>query len=181
MKMMQLRLKDLGYFVGPLDSVFGPATRSALLTFQAENGLATDAVYGDRTRAALESPYAKPNPEGSRVEDTLDDLRKKGSKTITNGDHGKGFSIITVLTGIGGVVASFFQWIGGAFSSLPEATKTVNDTSTLLRSTDGFLSIVSDNVLALALIALGIAGFFIIRGMQNRRLDDHKSGANKGR
>lgn len=46
-------LRDWGYYDGPVDSVFGPRTSSAVKYFQSRNGLTTDGVVGPETWAAL--------------------------------------------------------------------------------------------------------------------------------
>ena len=50
---LQQALKDKGHDPGPVDGVMGPATRGAIRSFQAANGLAVDGIVGPNTRAAL--------------------------------------------------------------------------------------------------------------------------------
>lgn len=51
---MQTRLHNLGYFEsGEPDGVFGPATVSAVIKFQGDNGLGGDGIAGPATLAAL--------------------------------------------------------------------------------------------------------------------------------
>ncbi len=78
----QKRLAELGYAVGAVDGIYGSLLRSAVLTFQAENGLVTDGKIGPLTRAALNKPDAKPLPLGDRTKATGDDLAKAGSGTV---------------------------------------------------------------------------------------------------
>ncbi len=52
-RQLQQLLTQLGYSTGGVDGVFGPATRSAVIRFQAQNGLAADGVVGARTVSAL--------------------------------------------------------------------------------------------------------------------------------
>lgn len=55
---LQQQLTELGYDVGKVDGLFGPATRHAVIAFQKVNGLARDGIVGPRTRAALRAPAA---------------------------------------------------------------------------------------------------------------------------
>src|SRR5690606_30414997 len=55
-KKLQRRLRDLKYWVGPIDGVFGHLTQQALFAFQKTQGLQVDGVYGPQTRKALKNP-----------------------------------------------------------------------------------------------------------------------------
>ena len=50
---LQQELKDLGYGVGALDSIFGPRTEGAVLKYQKDKGLSIDGVVGDETWNSL--------------------------------------------------------------------------------------------------------------------------------
>jgi len=52
-ELLQLSLNRAGYGPLALDGLFGSATRSALLRFQAENGLRADGIAGQNTHRAL--------------------------------------------------------------------------------------------------------------------------------
>ena len=52
-KKCQQRLKDLGYLNGKVDGQFGGGTKRAVIAFQRRNGLTTDGVAGEETRAKL--------------------------------------------------------------------------------------------------------------------------------
>lgn len=78
---LQTQLKSLGYFSGKMDAIFGNLTRASVLAFQADHGLETDGIVGNRTWAALKSAKPKPKREVS-----VDDLRQRGSATIKAGD-----------------------------------------------------------------------------------------------
>ena len=60
---LQQRLTALGYAPGNADGVFGPATETAVRTFQAENRLTVDGKVGPATQAALVT--AKPRGTSS--------------------------------------------------------------------------------------------------------------------
>ncbi len=53
---LQTRLRDLGYYQGPLDGSYGLGTRSAVAIFQSDNYLEVDGIAGLATLAALQSP-----------------------------------------------------------------------------------------------------------------------------
>lgn len=52
-KQIQQKLKDLGYYFGSVDGIYGNATRNAVVAFQKANGLIADGVAGPKTIAAL--------------------------------------------------------------------------------------------------------------------------------
>jgi hypothetical protein len=49
----QQALKDLGYYAGAVDGVWGPRSRGALIRFQDEHELVADGIWGARTEAAM--------------------------------------------------------------------------------------------------------------------------------
>ncbi|WCO68836.1 L,D-transpeptidase family protein [Iamia majanohamensis] len=55
-ELLQTRLRDLGYWVGPVDATYGTLTEQAVFAFQKAQGLAVDGVTGPSTRTALEAP-----------------------------------------------------------------------------------------------------------------------------
>lgn len=59
---IQARLKELGFDPGPLDGVFGPRTREAVLRFQQARHLPTVGFVGPRTLAALRAEASAPRP-----------------------------------------------------------------------------------------------------------------------
>jgi lipoprotein-anchoring transpeptidase ErfK/SrfK len=50
---LQRRLRDLGYWVGPVDGVFGELLQQAVYAFQKYEGLKVDGLVGTTTRRAL--------------------------------------------------------------------------------------------------------------------------------
>jgi putative chitinase len=65
---IQRRLNALGYPAGPPNGLFGTQTRDALMSFQANNGLATTGMSTHQTRAALEAEDAVPYKDPPRGE-----------------------------------------------------------------------------------------------------------------
>ena len=55
---LQERLKELGYYTGPLDGKFASGTQAAVIAFQARNGLTADGIAGRATQDKLYSSSA---------------------------------------------------------------------------------------------------------------------------
>ncbi|MFU0799403.1 MAG: peptidoglycan-binding protein [Xylanivirga thermophila] len=55
--MLQRILISIGYNPGPVDGIFGPRTRAAVIQFQLDNGLVPDGIVGPKTYAALDLVY----------------------------------------------------------------------------------------------------------------------------
>lgn len=53
-KELQLRLAALGYDVGPIDGIFGPKTRAAVIAFQTDSNIDVDGIVGPQTFGALD-------------------------------------------------------------------------------------------------------------------------------
>lgn len=52
-KAVQQKLKELGYYKGSVDGVYGKGTRNAVISFQKARGLTADGVVGTKTAQAL--------------------------------------------------------------------------------------------------------------------------------
>ena len=50
---LQKKLRNWGYYSGPVDGVFGGGTEEAVKYFQRKNGLTADGVVGNATAKAL--------------------------------------------------------------------------------------------------------------------------------
>ena len=57
-KVVQSRLKELGYYTNSIDGIYGTGTVAAVTTFQAANGLTADGKAGSKTYAVLFSDSA---------------------------------------------------------------------------------------------------------------------------
>lgn len=52
-KQIQVKLRDMGYYKGNIDSVYGNLTKNAVLSFQRAKGLTADGIAGAKTLKAL--------------------------------------------------------------------------------------------------------------------------------
>ena len=52
----QRQLRDLGYWIGPVDGIYGKLTEQAVMAFQKVNGLTRDGIIGPAVRDALADP-----------------------------------------------------------------------------------------------------------------------------
>lgn len=50
---VQTKLRELGYYKGNIDGIYGSGTKSAVTNFQKANGLSADGIAGVKTLAAL--------------------------------------------------------------------------------------------------------------------------------
>ncbi len=67
----QMRLKQLGYFVGKVDGINGPRTSNALAAFQRNNGLMVTGNYDYYTQASLFPVYQTPYYTAGAVYPTM--------------------------------------------------------------------------------------------------------------
>jgi len=162
-KALQIDLREIGYFSGKVDGLFGKRTRAAVLAFQSDNGLEADGIVGTRTWAALRGAKRAP----PRVVDEAE-LRADGSRTIAEADK--------VQTG---------TTLLGAGSAAMVALDRASDVSAGLSAADGVLA--KAQALAMTywpLLLIGAAGFLIWRyagRIKAARVADARSGANMGR
>ncbi|HOV02936.1 MAG TPA: N-acetylmuramidase domain-containing protein [Kaistiaceae bacterium] len=162
-KALQERLVALGYHV-VVDGDFGPATRRAVVAFQADHGLAVDGIVGPETEALLDKAVPiNDQPGNSRDGLTVADLRNRGSQTIKQADR---------LT-IGGVVALLFGSVGEA-GSIKDAGWLSFATDALGKVKD-FAAPALDLVgahpgLAVAIAAAGVV--YVAWRIKGRRLSD---------
>ena len=66
-KQIQQKLKNLGYYDGAVDGIFGEKTTAAIRQYQSKNGLAADGIVGQQTLKALGI-----NPSGGSASQTND-------------------------------------------------------------------------------------------------------------
>lgn len=183
---VQQRLKDAGYAVGAVDGKFGTITQGALLAFQADNDLPQTGVVDAKTLQLLALAPERPI-SGGRQHESLSDLRKKGSGTISLSDWVKRLAVGTGVVGAtGGLsdvstgITSVLERIAGQGPQASGAQPIPNDAvSTVLNLAQGLIGTQA----GLGLLTVG-AAVMLFRGgrnIANRRLRDHRIGANLNR
>jgi putative chitinase len=178
----QARLAALGYAVGKQDGVYGSQTRASVLAFQAENELATDGKVGPHTRAALESPDAKPMPKGDRATETKDDLAAEGSTTIINAEAQRKIGgTVAAVGGVTGLVQSLP--IPASDAIVPGLKTVMDDFGTFRLLTTGVTDALHwmGSHWYIAAIALGYLVYRWGGKIIAARLADHRAGLNLSR
>lgn len=178
---LQGQLSDLGYHLGALDNHFGPATRAAVLAFQADNSLTADGIVGRKTWQALTEASERP-VAASRREITEDDLRQRGSRTIAAADvaeeaagdaSGGAKTLATVATAAGGFLGS-----GDAAEKLSAAEGVIDKAMALL-------SIYWPLIIVLVIAYVLLTRTNLLKGVaktiRKTRVEDARSGANIAR
>lgn len=72
----QAQLRDLGYWIGPVDGIYGKLTEQAVMAFQKVNGLERDGIIGPAVREALADPRQPQARSGSGYVVEVDEARQ---------------------------------------------------------------------------------------------------------
>lgn len=162
-RVLQERLRELGYHLGDVDGIFGSRTREAVLALQADMGLVTDGVVGRETWDALDRSSGRPVRD---VDEAV--LRARGSTTIANGDAAQGGAAVTALFGGGAVVL--------------ERAEEVVAAAEQAQGLVGRAAVVVGTLWpALLLLAGGILIWWLVGRMKQARVEDARSGRHIGR
>ena len=178
---VQTRLRDLGYPVGALDGVFGPAMARAVAGFKVDARRAgavlegEDDSVGPATLAALDS--AGPAPlSAERTGATERDLAAAGSTEVAAGRKGKAAGQAALYTG-----ATLLADMLGVLDGIKRGLSSI----TALHATAvPALSALQWGLRYLLPIALIVGGVWAWRAFGDvivARLTAHRSGANLGR
>ncbi len=171
----QRKLKELGYFPGATDGDEGGLTRDALLSFQADNHLALTGTLDDATWNELAIAGPKHVPE-SRANATVKTLAEKGSQTITLAANAKKWGV--GLFGLGTVEKLFED--GGLVDRVSAIHGKLQAMPWLLDPIKSVWAVVQDNQFLLIGVA-GVAVWLVAHEIQKVRVNEERTGANRGR
>lgn len=162
-RVLQERLRELGYHLGDVDGIFGSRTREAVLALQADAGLATDGVVTPRTWDALDRATPRPSRD---VDEAV--LRARGSTTIAHGDAAQGGAAVTALVGGGAV----------ALERAEEVVAAAEEAQGLFGRASGILG---EMWPVLLLLAGGVLIWWLVGRMKQARVEDARTGRHIGR
>lgn len=92
-RQLQTLARDYGHDPGPIDGIFGPLTRAAVMELQADLGIAVDGVVGDQTRKSLSTAV-----EAAAYAGFLD----PDGRLLRSGSRGADVAGIQTLLGLAG-------------------------------------------------------------------------------
>jgi hypothetical protein len=122
---LQQALKVAGYSVGAIDGKFGSLTRAAVAAFQGDNSLSmTGAADPDTMTLLNRAPQRPLDPD--RREATEEDLKKKGSVTVTEAGKTKMLGWVSGILGLLGIGNSAAVNIFGSGTS-SDPTQPITD------------------------------------------------------
>ncbi|MSS43177.1 N-acetylmuramoyl-L-alanine amidase [Anaerosalibacter bizertensis] len=119
-KGIQNKLKSKGYYKGSIDGMFGPGTKSAVITFQKANRLVADGIPGKNTMAKL-NEVIKPQPKPGKLYrvQTGAFSKRSNADNLVKELKKKGYDAIVVKQG------NLYKVQTGAFSKRENADKLV--------------------------------------------------------
>lgn len=178
-KALQERLTALGYHPGEADGHFGDETEDAVATFQHREGLKVDGEVGSNTQAALDT--AEPRKRTARAEDTVKDLKDRGSRIATTGDKIAKTGGAAAVAGGGAKGADEMGWLEWSSTVIESGKEAVTQG-------EGFRSFMDTGIDLLqwalsvwwaVIPVVGVALWYWAKQNQHARLEDHRTGRTK--
>lgn len=160
---LQDQLSSLGYPPGAIDGQFGSRTREAVLAFQADNNLPSDAIVGGQTWAALEIAL----PRKARDVDSAT-LRARGSTTIRNAEAAQAGTTAAML-------------LSGSTIALERADGVIAAVEKAGDLFDRAIGVFGALWPVLAIAALGLTVWYLLSEIKHARVQDARSGKHVGR
>lgn len=161
---LQFMLRELGYAVGDTDGIYGALTRDAVMAMQADNGLATDGVVGQRTWEILtDMPKGRP-----RRNTTEKELRERGSRTLKLTD-------LTKVGSVGQLMA------GGAAALVSQGQEMVAAATAGGSLLTRIRSLPVETMFVLAMIVFAVIVYMSSDKIRQARVEDAAQGKHLGR
>ena len=168
---LQTDLASLRYFSGKIDGLFGGRTAGALLAFQNDNGLVTDAIAGPRVFAALETATSRTMRNVTEA-----DLDESGTIRDTRISD----RLADVSGGLGGL-----KLLSDGLAQAQDAAATVQDVAGQAQDVSGQLLGIWATVKPfwplVVLLVLWLAWRALNASKRKRRLTDAQTGAHDAR
>lgn len=119
---LQTALVGLNYMLGTVDGEFGPLTRDAVLSFQANNDLPTTGIADSATLQALSNGKRRDLSQ-KRLTAKEHDLAAKGSRTINSAGWNKWLGIGAAVLGLFGITDKNSGFVDGAANAVKDAIR----------------------------------------------------------
>lgn len=172
----QRRLQALGYPVGMVDGIFGSATRTAVLGFEAENGLTIDGKLDGNEMLVLHSDTAKGMPLAHRESVAVSDLSATSESVKDMTLVRNGSAALTVSSAAGGGAQMFASDPSTIDpNSLSKVAEGAGYVETIARVLGSVVTSLGQNFWIVGLVAGGV-GLFLYRKLILRRLKEFAEG-----
>lgn len=173
---LQELLHEANYPVGAIDGDFGGATSAAVLSFQEDHGLGVTGIVDQSTWATLLAGANNPVAE-ARQDETISDLRERGSRTVKEADATQ---VGGGLIAVGGAVGTVAEVLDAADTASEQGQRAVGLLGKFQEIIGPFAAFMQEYWFV-ALLAVGALVVWRSGIIKKIRLDDHRSGANRGR
>lgn len=184
-KGIQQQLGAKGYGVGAEDGEYHEATRDAVASLQANEGLPMTGVVDQATKEALQTAQDKPVSEG-RATASLDDLRDAGSRTVVSADRIGFWGKIKMVGGGGTALAAAGQQFGAFdLDTIQSSVDKAHQAYGIVDSIKGLaLPLVTSPIALIGGAAVAVIGLIVwweSTKINSARLDDHRNAVNMAR
>lgn len=174
---LQRTLDDMDYPVGAIDGDFGSATTAAVLAFQEDNGLGVTGIVDQDTWEALLGGEARNPVAEARENETVADLRDRGSRTIREADATQVGGGVLVAAGGVGAVSEALETADALADQGEQAVGLLDRFSGVLAPFQSFMQ----EYWMVALLAVGGLVVWKSGVLKKLRLKDHQTGKHRGR
>jgi len=167
---LQQALKDKGFAVGGIDGKFGPMTEAAVFSFQRANGLAGTGIADAEMLKALIGGRG-PQLSQERLTKTESGLEGLGSEIMADARYGKWISVAVAVLGALGITDTAF---------IPKLAEIAGSDEGKAVIANIFDKVGTGGGLWVALAGAGLYGWRMFNSAALKRVEDHRSGMNRG-